>query len=125
MVDENVEILPPTVSGSSCRGQRRGVLQGEQITRIAIEPLRPQMRIGLDIDQLGVDADLVARPADAAFQYIVDAQFAFDLLRVGPLVLIGEGGITRDHQHACDPRQISRQILGDAVREILLLRCRC
>jgi hypothetical protein len=33
------------------------VLQGEQIARLAIEPLGPQMRIGRGIDQLGVDAD--------------------------------------------------------------------
>ena len=39
------------------------VLQGEQIARVAVEPLGPQMRVGLGIDQLGVDADLVARRA--------------------------------------------------------------
>ncbi len=61
------------------------------------------MRVGLGIDQLGIDADLIARPLDATFQHIADAQLATDLLCVGRLVPIGERGITRDHQHVRDP----------------------
>ena len=98
------------------------VLQSEQIARVAVEPLGPEMRVGLGIDQLGVDADLVARPPDAPFQHIAHAQLAADLLRVDRLVLIGERGIARDHEHIRDPRQIGRQILGDPVGEILLIR---
>jgi hypothetical protein len=49
-------------------------------------------------------------------------QLSSDLLGVDPLALIGERGIARDHEHVRDPRQIRRQILGDSVREILLLR---
>ena len=36
------------------------ILQSEQITRVAVEPLRSQMCVGLGIDQLGVDPDLIA-----------------------------------------------------------------
>jgi len=53
---------------------------------------------------------------------MADAQLATDLLRVDPPALVGERGIARDHKHAGDPRQIGRQVLGDPVREILLLR---
>jgi hypothetical protein len=35
------------------------VLQGEQIAHVAVEALRPEMRVGLGIDQLGGDADPV------------------------------------------------------------------
>jgi hypothetical protein len=42
------------------------VLQDKQLTRVAIEPFCPQMRVGLGVDQLCVDADLVARPPDAS-----------------------------------------------------------
>jgi hypothetical protein len=35
--------------------------------------------------------------------------------------LKGERSIARDYEHAHDPREIGRQILGDPVREILLV----
>src|SRR5260370_24120293 len=60
------------------------VLQGEEIARVAIEPLSPEMRVGLGIDQLGVDADLAAGPTDAPVQHIAHTQLAADLLRVDP-----------------------------------------
>jgi len=79
------------------------------------------MRVGLGIDQLNSDADLVARPANASFQHIAHAQLAADLPRVDRLVPIGEGGVARDHEHVREPRQISRQILSDSVCEIPLV----
>jgi hypothetical protein len=79
------------------------VLQGEQIAHVAVEPLRPQMGVGLGIDQLRVDAHLVPRPLDDPLQNIAHAQLAADLLRVDRLASIGEGGITRDHETVRDP----------------------
>jgi hypothetical protein len=38
---------------------RDRVLQGEQVSCVDVEPLRPQMRTGLGIDKLGVDADVL------------------------------------------------------------------
>jgi hypothetical protein len=38
-------------------------LQGEQINRVAVEPLGPQMRVGRGIDQLGADADRRTLPS--------------------------------------------------------------
>jgi AraC-like DNA-binding protein len=102
--------------------RRLVVLQGEEIAHVAIEPLGPEMRVGLGIDQLGVDAKLVAGPADAAFQDVAHTQLAADLLCIDSLVPIGERGIARDHEHVREPREIGRQILGHPVGEILLLR---
>jgi len=48
-----------------CDSARDLVPKGEQIARVAVEPLGPQMRVSLGVDQLGVDADPVARPPDA------------------------------------------------------------
>ena len=79
------------------------------------------MRVGFGIDQLSVDTDLVAQPPHAAFEHIAHTKLAADLLGGDPLALIGERGIDRDHQHARDARQISRQILGDPIGEVLLL----
>ena len=97
------------------------VLQDEQIARVAVEPLGPQMRVGRGVDQLGTDADLIARSPDAPFEHITHAQLAANLLRVDGLVPIGEGGIARDYETVRDPREIGREVFGDPVREILLL----
>ena len=80
------------------------------------------MRVPFGIDQLCVDTDLVTRPPDTPFEHITHAKLAADLLGVDPLALIGERSIARDHQHTRDARQIGGQILGNPVREILLLR---
>src|SRR5262249_35791060 len=82
-----------------CYPARNLVLQREQIASVAVKPLRPEMRIGLGIDQLGVDADLFPRPTDASFEYVAHAQFAADLLCVHLLVPVRERGISRDHKH--------------------------
>src|ERR1700737_2138350 len=79
------------------------------------------MRVGRGIDQLGVDAEVVARSPNAPFEHIAYAQLAADLLRVDPLVPVRERGIARDYEHILEPRQIGRKILGDPVREIALL----
>ena len=48
----------------SCDPARDLVLQSEQVDRVAVEPLRPQMDVAFGVDQLRIDADLVARPPD-------------------------------------------------------------
>src|SRR5262245_9524824 len=75
------------------------VLKSEQIASVAVEPLRPEMRVGRGINQLGIDADLAARPPDAAFEHIAYTELATDLLRVDGLVPVDERGIARDHEH--------------------------
>jgi hypothetical protein len=62
------------------------------------------MRIGLGVDQLGVDPDLVARPPDAPFEHIAHTQFTADLPSVDRLVAIRKGGIARDHETVGDAR---------------------
>lgn len=44
----------------NCDPARDLVLQSKQIVSVAVEPLRPQMCVGLGIDELGGNADLVA-----------------------------------------------------------------
>jgi len=61
------------------------------------------------------------QPADAALEHIAHSKLAADLLRIERPVAIRESSIARDDKHAREPRQIGRQILGDAVREILLV----
>ncbi len=61
------------------------VLYGEKIARVAVEALRPQMCVGLCINQLRVDADLVAGTTNASFENIPHAQLAADLLGIAGL----------------------------------------
>ena len=86
MLDRPSDLHPDELR-TKCNGSPAcdQVLHGEKISRIAVEPLRPQMRIGLGIDQLGVDADLIARSPDAAFQHVAHPQLAADLLCVNSL----------------------------------------
>jgi hypothetical protein len=79
------------------------------------------MSVGVCVDQLGVDAELIARPPDAALQYVVDSKFSADLLRVNRPVTIGERGIAGDYEQICDARQITCHVICDGVGEILLL----
>src|SRR6516164_2252313 len=72
------------------------VLHGKQVARVAAKALSPKMLVGFGGDQLGVDADLVARPSHAAFQYIAHSQLAPDLLCIDVLVPVRECSIARD-----------------------------
>jgi hypothetical protein len=76
----------------------------------------------LGIDQLGVDPDLVARPPDTPFQHVAHVQLAADLLCFYRSALIGEGSTPGDDETPHHARQIGRQVVGDAVREIFLVR---
>ena len=80
------------------------------------------MRPRFSIDELCVYANLLARSAHAPFQQVAYAEFAADLPRVDGFSLVGERRVAGDHEHVRNPRQIGGQILGDPVREILLLR---
>jgi hypothetical protein len=57
----------------------------------------------------------------AAFEDVAHAELAPDLFRVGRLALVGERGAAGDDEAAFEMREVGRQIVGDPVREILLL----
>src|SRR6516225_1222665 len=79
------------------------------------------MRVGIGVDQLGVDADAVARPSDAALEDIAHAELTAGLLRVNRLALVSKSGAASDHEAAGYSREIGRQIVGDAIREVFLV----
>src|SRR6516164_8651642 len=79
------------------------VLHGEQIARVAVEALGPHMHVGISINELSVDANLVPGSTYTSFQHIAHAQLSADLLRVYRLLLIGERAVARDHEQARDP----------------------
>jgi hypothetical protein len=97
-------------------------LQRKEIAYRPIEALGPEMRVGFRVDQLGGNTDLAARAANTPLQYIAHTELAADLFCLDMLVFKCECRITGDHEAPRDARQIGRQVLGDPVCEILLLR---
>ena len=96
------------------------ILQLEEIGDAFLEPIGPEMRAGLAINKLRVDAHLVLVALHRAFENIAHAQFFADLLGVDVLALEGEGGVARDHEAVADARQIGGEVLGDAISKIIL-----
>src|SRR5271168_3575053 len=78
------------------------------------------MRAGFRVDELRVDTDAVLVALRRAFEHIADAELLADLLRVDALPLKGESRVARDHEAVADAREISCQVLGDAVGKIIL-----
>ena len=67
------------------------------------------MRFGFGLDQLRVDADLVARPANAPFQHIADTELTtgkargytrFATMRTVLFLIAGKLDLTRINPHA-------------------------
>jgi hypothetical protein len=96
------------------------VLHLQEIGAIVVERLGPEMSAALGVDQLSVDANLSAGRLHRSFRRVAHAEIAADLLHVGRLPLVSEGGIARDHETAGNARQISGQLVSQHVGEIVL-----
>src|ERR1700730_12852598 len=106
------------------RGDRRCylILDSENVLELPIVSFSPDVRLGFAVDELNSDPDAIGRFAYASFNNIVHAQFARDLLRLYGLSLVYENGVARDHKQLTETRQLGNDVLGQAVREKLLLR---
>jgi hypothetical protein len=80
-------------------GQRRNdrgrdlVLDGEDVLELAVVALRPDVPVGLGVDELDGDAHPVARLAHAALRDILHLQRLRHLLDVHRLALVDEGRV--------------------------------
>jgi hypothetical protein len=97
-------------------------LQLPEIGALPLKPVSPQMRAGFGRDELGVDRDLLAGPPHAPFEHIANAKLLADFLGVEVLALVGEGRAAGDNEAVGQMREVGRQIIGDSVGEIFLLR---
>ena len=97
-------------------------LRFREIGAIGVEPVCPDVCARFRVDQLHIHADLVAAAPHAALEHIADAELATDLLRIDRFALVGEGGVARDHEAAGNALEIGRQIIGDPVGKIFLVR---
>ena len=95
----------------------------EDVVDLAVEGLRPQLRVVGDADQLRRDADAVLAvrgtgPAHGAFHHVVDAQVLGDLPHgLARAVVLGGAG-AGDDAEAADRGQAAGDLLGHAGREV-------
>src|ERR1700677_1709261 len=78
------------------------------------------MTAALSVDQLNTDADPITAALHAAFQHIAYTELTADQLEVNGFSFEGESRIPSDHEDAREARQVSCQVFGQAIREILL-----
>ena len=96
------------------------ILQFEQVGYVFLKPVCPKMGTGLRVDELRVDAHPVLVALHRAFEHVTHAEFLADLLGVEVLSLEGEGRVASDDKAVADAREISRQVVGDTISEIIL-----
>ena len=74
------------------------VLNGKDVGELAVVAAGPDMSATLRFDELGGDADAVARAANAAFEDIADAEFAANSAHIDRLPLVGEARVAGDDE---------------------------
>src|SRR5207248_3458129 len=98
------------------------VLHRENLSEVAVVALGPDMISGLGLNKLRGHPDAVAGFPEAAFENIPDTEFASDLLHIDGAVLVGEAGITGDHEQRWVAGQGGDDVLGDPISDEILLR---
>ena len=97
-------------------------LDGKDISHVAVVGLRPEMGIGAGVDKLCVDAQMIARRLDAAFQEMCDAELLTDLPRVSKFAgFVRAGRGAANHFEIGDFGQIGENFILDARRKVGVL----
>src|SRR5262249_37505174 len=98
------------------------VLHGEDVARVAVVALRPQVIARLRVHQLRGDPHAAARSLHAAFEHVPNTEVMADVTHVDRFALVGEHRVPGDDEQAGDLRQPGDDGFGHAVAEILLRR---
>ncbi len=98
------------------------VLYGEDVLHLAVIFLGPDMLARGRVDELAGDANARSGSSDAALQDIPDPQIMGDLSDVHGLALVDEGGVPGDYEQPAQTCESRDDVLGDAIREKILLR---
>src|SRR5262245_34147772 len=87
-----------------------------------VEALRPDMCTTLCRNELGADPHFRADAAHTAFEHIAHAELAANLADVERFATEGERGLSRYDERTRKMHEIGRQIFGNPVRDIGLVR---
>ena len=98
------------------------VLDREDVLQLAVVTLGPAMSARRCIDELRVDANTPGDPAYATFQDVAHTQFTADLSDINRLHVELKARVACDHEQVREPRQLSDDVVGNAVAEVFLLR---
>src|SRR3984893_11002549 len=71
------------------------VLKVEHVAHIAFEAIGPDMPPRYRVDELSGKAKTIARAADAALQYVANAEFASNLADIDVFALVGGQRVRR------------------------------
>src|SRR5215470_2884554 len=100
------------------------ILDAEQVSQIAVEALRPEVKSILHADQVDRNANPVCRAPDRTLQNSFHAQFPPDLSGIAPLTLEAKYHTARRDSQPVDPRQHADQFVGQSFAEVLVLGIR-
>src|SRR5205807_7938160 len=97
------------------------VLNGEDISEIAIESFGPNVCPVFTVNELSSHTDARAGLAHAAFENEIRTELLAGTLHFHGLAFVGERCVTRDDRERRDLREISDDVFSNAVVEIFLL----
>ena len=113
--------VPADVVIMSKEGLEDLVKAGRLVSGSVVDLARTPVGVAVRADQLYGDADTITRLSYASLKDVFDTEFARDLLHLHSLALVHEGRVARDHEQVVEARQLRNDVLGEAVREKLLL----
>src|SRR5262245_8048190 len=108
--------------GGEDRDNRAGdlVLNGEHVLELPFVALGPAMDAGHRVNELHRYANSTSAAANASLQDVVHAKLASDLAYVDRLSLVLQRGVVGDDEQLGETRQLRNDVLGNAVRKIVL-----
>jgi len=100
---------------------RRFVADGEEVLLRRVEALRPKLKAVGDADESRVDAQLSAHLAHAAIDDDLHVELAPSVARIAIDAFVLHDGAARAHAQPARHRQCVDQIVGQSLREVIVL----
>src|SRR5262245_55244529 len=73
------------------------------------------------VDELDRNPNAIARATNAALQHVPHPELATDLANIDRLTFVLKGRVASDDKEPRKPRQLSDNVLGESVTEVVLL----
>src|SRR5215217_2866306 len=97
------------------------VLQVEDVGKLAVELVGPEVVANLGLDELTRDADPSPRLPDGTLKDVAHAEVPADLAYIDSFALVDEGGVSGDDEEPADAGQRGDDVLDHTIGEVLLL----
>src|SRR5271155_2117535 len=129
---QGIELIPalmhdtPTFGGNQLKIHRPSevsrdlILQVEETCARFVKTFGPQLQAGFDLVELGIYTDPVAIQLHTPRHDIAHTKLLANRSDIDRLVTVVESRVAPDHEHVGDAGQIRRQILGNAIDQVVL-----